>query len=55
MTIDIGILLKNHVRCSFMLKYDITVLLRQFTKCLNQFFELIWDKQKFENWYACFI
>ena len=31
------ILLKNHVSCNFMLKYYITVSLRQFTKTSNQF------------------
>ena len=40
MTIDGGILLKNHVSCNFMLKYYITILLRQFMKTFNQFFGL---------------
>ena len=35
-----SILLKYHVSCNFMLKYYITVSLRQFTKTLNQFFDL---------------
>ena len=38
--IESSILLKNHVNCSFMLKYYITVSLGQFTKTLNQFFDL---------------
>ena len=40
MTIDKGILLKNRVSCNFMLKYYIPVLLRHFTKTLNQFLNL---------------
>ena len=32
MTIDSSILLKNHVSYNLMLKYYITILLRQFTK-----------------------
>ena len=40
MTIDSGVLLKNHISCNFMLKYRITILLRQFTKSLNQFLML---------------
>ena len=40
MTIDSDILLKNHVSCKFMLKYYTKVLLRQFTKTLNQFLNL---------------
>ena len=35
-----GILLKNHVSCNFMLKYYITVSLRQFAKTLYQFVPL---------------
>ena len=38
MPIESGILLKNDVSCNVMLKYDITVSLRQFMKTLNQFF-----------------
>ena len=34
------VLLKNDVSCNFMLKYYITISLRQFTKTLNQFFYL---------------
>ena len=37
MNIDSGISLKNHVSCNFMVKYYITILLRQFTKTLDQF------------------
>ena len=37
MTIDSGTLLKNDVGCNCLLKYYIKVLLRQFTKTLNQF------------------
>ena len=40
MPIESGILLKNNVSCNFMLKYYITVSLRQFTKTSNQFFYL---------------
>ena len=40
MPIEIRILLKNHVSCDFILKYYITVSLRQFTKTLNQFFDM---------------
>ena len=35
-----GIPLENYVNCNFMLKYYITVLLRQFTETLNQFLYL---------------
>ena len=40
MSIESRVFLKNHVSCNFMLKYFITVSLRQFTKILNQFFDL---------------
>ena len=40
MPIENSFLLKYHVSCNFMLKYYITVSLRQFTKTLNQFFNL---------------
>ena len=40
MPIEIGILLKKYISCNFMLKYYITVSLRQFTKALNKFFDL---------------
>ena len=40
MPTESSILLKNYVSCNFMLKYYITVSLRQFTKTLNQFFDL---------------
>ena len=40
MSIESRVFLKNHVSCNFMLKYFITVSLRQFTKFLNQFFDL---------------
>ena len=40
MIIDSGVLLKNHATCNFMLKYYITILLRQFTKTLNQFLNI---------------
>ena len=40
MPIESGIVLKINVSCNFMLKYYITVSLRQFTKTSNQFFYL---------------
>ena len=40
MPIERSILLKNHVTCNFMLKYYITVSLREFTKTLNHFCDL---------------
>ena len=40
MPIESSILLKNHVSCNFMPKYYITASLQQFTKTLNQFFDL---------------
>ena len=40
MPTESSILLKNYGSCNFMLKYYITVSLRQFTKTLNQFFDL---------------
>ena len=40
MSIESRVFLKSHVSCNFMLKYFITVSLRQFTKILNQFFDL---------------
>ena len=43
-----SILLENHVSCNFLLKYYITVSIRQFTKHFNEFFVLIWGKRKFE-------
>ena len=48
MPIESGILLKNHVSCNFMLKYYITVSNRQFTKTLNQFFDLSRAKENLE-------
>ena len=36
MTFDSDIFLKSHISCNFMLKYYITILLRKFTKTLNQ-------------------
>ena len=46
-----SILLENHASCNFLLKYYITVSIRQFTKHFNEFFVLIWGKRKFENLY----
>ena len=46
-----SILLENHVSCNFLLKYYITVSIRQFTKHFNEFFVLIWGNRKFENLY----
>ena len=40
MPIESSNLLKNYVSCNFMLKYYITISLRQFTKTLGQFFYL---------------
>ena len=48
MTIDSGIPLKNHVSCSFMPKYCITILLWQFTKTLHQLFNLSEGKENLE-------
>ena len=38
MSIERGILSKNHVCCSFIIKYYIAISLRQFTKTSNQYF-----------------
>ena len=43
-----SILLKNHVTCNFMLKYYIIVSLWQFTKTLNQSFDLSKVNQNLE-------
>ena len=40
MPINTSIFWKNHVSCSVMLRYYITVSNRQLTKTLNQFFDL---------------
>ena len=48
MAIERDILLKNHVSCNFMLKYYITILLRQFTKTLNQFLHLSRENENLE-------
>ena len=40
MAIESDIVLKTNVSCNFMLKYYITVPLRQFTKTSNKFFYL---------------
>ena len=37
MTIDSNIIFKNHVSFNFMLKYHITISLRQVTKIFKQF------------------
>ena len=50
MNIDSGIPLKHHASCNFMLKYYITILLRQFTKTLNQFLNL---SRINKNWETC--
>ena len=48
MTIESRILLKNHVSCNLMLKYYITILLRQFPKTLDQFLDLPRGNENFE-------
>ena len=48
MTIDSGIFLKNHISCNFMLKYYITILLRQFTKTLHKCLNLSRVNENFE-------
>ena len=48
MPIESNFLLKYHVSCNFMLKYYITVSLRQFTKTLNQFFDLFRTNESLE-------
>ena len=49
MPLESDILLKNHVSCNVMLKYDITISLRQFTKTLNQLFDLSRPNENLET------
>ena len=46
--IERSILLKSHVSCNFMPKYYIIVSLRQFTKTVNEFFDLFTANENFE-------
>ena len=49
MPLESDILLKNHVSCNVMLKYDITIALRQFTKTLNHLFDLSRPNENLET------
>ena len=54
MPIETNMLLKNHVSCNFMVKYYITLSLRQFMKTLSQFFDLSEANENFQTFMLVF-